>query len=224
VASRLGVKADQLAAVLAALGFRLLPSVALEAGQYGPPAPTMVEARRQEQRRPPRGPRAEREERRPRAQAAAAAPLAEAPAFIPPQIAAAAAQAAAAPKREGDHGRLQERRPPREAGRPRGPEAATDRPLPAGRRDRPRPDAAPQGSEAGRTGDAPRSDRPSPAEASRGDRPRQGDAPRGDRPFPPRGDRGPRPDRGERSWRDPKPSQGADPDSPFAVLAALLKK
>jgi ATP-dependent RNA helicase SUPV3L1/SUV3 len=224
VASRLGVKADQLAAVLAALGFRLLPSMPLEAGQYGPPAPTMVEARRQEQRRPPRGPRAEREERRPRAQAAAAAPLAEAPAFIPPQIAAAAAQAAAAPKREGDHGRLQERRPPREAGRPRGPEAATDRPLPAGRRDRPRPDAAPQGSEAGRTGDAPRSDRPSPAEASRGDRPRQGDAPRGDRPFPPRGDRGPRPDRGERSWRDPKPSQGADPDSPFAVLAALLKK
>ncbi|MCS6931893.1 MAG: helicase-related protein, partial [Acetobacteraceae bacterium] len=43
-ASRLGVKADQLAAVLAALGFRLLPPVPLEPGQYGPPAPAMVEA------------------------------------------------------------------------------------------------------------------------------------------------------------------------------------
>jgi hypothetical protein len=40
-------------------------------------------------------------------------------------------------------------------------------------------------------------------------------------PRPDRRDRGERP---ERVWQDPKPAKGADPDSPFAVLAALLKK
>jgi len=214
VASRLGVKADQLAAALGALGFRLLPAAPLEAGQFGPPAPAMVEARRPQRDRPPRRDWAAREERRPRPEPAAA-PAAEAPAFIPPQIAAAAAQPAAAPRREGgrDQGRRPDRTPPRAAAaRPDAPERDAARRHAARSPDRPgQPPSA----------DAPR-DRPRPAdhsragEAPRGDRPRHGDAPRGDR--------GPRPDRGERIWRDPKPAQGADPDSPFAVLAALLKK
>jgi ATP-dependent RNA helicase SUPV3L1/SUV3 len=42
LASRLSVRADLLPVVLRRLGFRLLPSVALSEGQYGPPAPSMV--------------------------------------------------------------------------------------------------------------------------------------------------------------------------------------
>jgi ATP-dependent RNA helicase SUPV3L1/SUV3 len=42
LASRLGLKADMLPAVLRALGLRLLPAPALAAGEYGPPTPPMI--------------------------------------------------------------------------------------------------------------------------------------------------------------------------------------
>ncbi|MBC9179756.1 DNA helicase, partial [Roseomonas ludipueritiae] len=48
VASRLGVKADALPAVLNALGFRLLPAEPLAEDAFGPPSPTMVGARRED--------------------------------------------------------------------------------------------------------------------------------------------------------------------------------
>jgi ATP-dependent RNA helicase SUPV3L1/SUV3 len=43
LASRLAVKAELLPGVLRALGFRLRPAAALEAGQYGPPAPPLMQ-------------------------------------------------------------------------------------------------------------------------------------------------------------------------------------
>ena len=108
-------------------------------------------------------------------------------------------------------------------GAPRDAQAA-DAPRP----DRPKRDDKPKG-------DRPQNDRP------RGDKPRE-DKPRGDKPFgdKPRGDRGPRPDKAD-GRRDGKPgdkrSDGAktfearpprekkaDPDSPFAILAALKGK
>jgi len=46
LASRLSVKAEQLPAVLRALGMRLLPPAALEEGMAGPPAPAMMMTRR----------------------------------------------------------------------------------------------------------------------------------------------------------------------------------
>jgi ATP-dependent RNA helicase SUPV3L1/SUV3 len=46
LASRLSVRADMLPAVLRGLGFRLLPSVALQPDCYGPPTPPMLTASR----------------------------------------------------------------------------------------------------------------------------------------------------------------------------------
>jgi ATP-dependent RNA helicase SUPV3L1/SUV3 len=43
LASRLAIKAELLPAVLRALGFRFRPAAALEAGQYGPPAPPQMQ-------------------------------------------------------------------------------------------------------------------------------------------------------------------------------------
>jgi ATP-dependent RNA helicase SUPV3L1/SUV3 len=233
IASRLGVKADQLAAALGALGFRLLPAMPLDAAQYGPPAPAMVEIRRHERpQRPERGPRPAGRAPEPRA---VAAPPAEAPAFIPPAIAAAMATPA---EQGAERPRRQDRRPQREpaGGMPqRRPEARGDRPPRDGR---PRGSERPQGGERPGGPLRPRSEERPPAEerapaaepARADDRQRRQpgpEAPRGDRPRPPGPDRGPRRDRGdrpERSWRDPAPSKGSDPDSPFAVLAALLKK
>jgi ATP-dependent RNA helicase SUPV3L1/SUV3 len=221
VASRLGVKAEQLGAVLAALGFRLLPPAPLEPGVYGPPAPAMVEARRPPARppRPQGGPRKASSAGGAAAAAEAPAAAAEAPAFIPPQIAAAAT--ARAERADGSatapgapaEGRPRRRKPPRPS-RPKGagaerPRAEDQRPAAAA------PEATPAAtSSEGQAGAAAAR----PAEA---DRPRT-DARRPDRP--PRPDRRDRSERPERVWRDPKPPPGADPDSPFAVLAALLKK
>ncbi|MBC9208627.1 DNA helicase, partial [Roseomonas aerophila] len=75
VASRLGVKADALPAVLATLGFRLLPVDALAEDAFGPPSPTMVGARREDGHRGRHGqPRHGRPQRDRRPQPAAAAP------------------------------------------------------------------------------------------------------------------------------------------------------
>jgi ATP-dependent RNA helicase SUPV3L1/SUV3 len=51
--SRLSIKADQLPAVLRALGFRLIPAATLDATVYGPPAPPQIAARRPSAVRPP---------------------------------------------------------------------------------------------------------------------------------------------------------------------------
>ena len=50
--SRLSLRAESLPPVLRALGIRLLPTVPLPEGQYGPPAPPMMAALRPELRRP----------------------------------------------------------------------------------------------------------------------------------------------------------------------------
>ncbi|MCQ4159848.1 DNA helicase, partial [Roseomonas sp. GC11] len=54
VASRLGVKADILPAVLQTLGFRLITAEPLAEDAFGPPSPAMVSARREEHRHGPR--------------------------------------------------------------------------------------------------------------------------------------------------------------------------
>ncbi|MDT8277983.1 helicase-related protein, partial [Roseomonas mucosa] len=54
IASRLGVKAEALAPALTALGFRLLNAEPLAEEMFGPPAPLMVAARRDEHRHHPR--------------------------------------------------------------------------------------------------------------------------------------------------------------------------
>ncbi len=46
LAPRLSVKADVLPVVLRCLGFRLIPSVSLPDGHFGPPAPVMIALRR----------------------------------------------------------------------------------------------------------------------------------------------------------------------------------
>ncbi|EHM03339.1 helicase protein, partial [Acetobacteraceae bacterium AT-5844] len=63
VASRLGVKADVLPAVLATLGFRLLPVEPLAEDAFGPPSPTMVSARREDRHRPRHHGRPQRDRR-----------------------------------------------------------------------------------------------------------------------------------------------------------------
>jgi ATP-dependent RNA helicase SUPV3L1/SUV3 len=218
VASRLGVKADALPAVLNALGFRLLPAEPLAEEAFGPPSPTMVGARREDHgrgNRPRHGQRPQRD-RRPQ-QAPAAAPQDGTPAE-----AVAEAGAEAAPRPEGG-------RPPRREGqRPQGDRPQGDRQQRGPRPDRgPRPPRDGQPAEA-RDGNRPPRDRQNRPEGERphGDRP-QGDRPRGPREDRPRGnrpfDKG-RDNRGNEgrtySFDTPKPAQ-ADPDSPFAVLARL---
>lgn len=77
-------------------------------------------------------------------------------------------------------------------------------------------------------GRGPQGDRPARQDRPQGDRP-QGDRPRGDRPFQDRqnrnrpegeGQRGPRPERVQ-VHQDRRRDKPADPDSPFAALAAL---
>jgi len=66
LASRLGMKADRLAPVLAGLGFRLLEPVPLEEGMYGPPTPLRVAQIRPQHhhgRGPRHGQRPDRQER-----------------------------------------------------------------------------------------------------------------------------------------------------------------
>lgn len=224
LASRLGVKGDMLPAVLEGMGFRLIPAVPLEEGQYGPPAPTRIGVLRPERpaqqhrgqrpgRRGPDGQEAaagRREDRRPRQDQPAEA-WDPAVMYGPP---------APAPEQRGPRRDVRGPRPhgPRREGGPQ-----QDRPRQHG----PRPEGAPQ--EGRREDRGPRPDRP------RFDRPRQdGPRPEGVAAEGRREDRGPRPDR--RPDRGPDRNRGAErqprewssgpkPDSPFAVLAQLkLKK
>jgi ATP-dependent RNA helicase SUPV3L1/SUV3 len=231
IASRLGVKADALPAVLNALGFRLLPSEPLAEGAFGPPSPAMVGARREDhgRGRPRQGQRPQHRDRRP--QQAAAATQDGAP---------AEAVAEASPRPDGHPPRREGQRP--QGDRPQGDRPQGERP-PRG----PRPNRAPQPPRENQPAEA-REARPprDPQNRPQGERPqgeqrqgeqRQGERPQGerfhgDRPRGPREDRprGNRPfdkgrdNRGNEgrtySFDAPKPAK-ADPDSPFAVLARL---
>ena len=112
VASRLGVKADTLPTVLNVLGFRLLTPEPLGEDAFGPPAPSMVSARREDHRnrfRPERRGGERRSERgpaRPPREAVAAGAEGAAPAE-------GGAEAASRPERERGP------RPPRREGGPR---------------------------------------------------------------------------------------------------------
>jgi len=215
VASRLGVKADALPAVLATLGFRLLPVDALAEDAFGPPSPTMVGARREDGHRGGRHgqPRHGRPQRDRRPQPAAAAP----------QDGAVPAEGAAVPA-EGTDAATQQR-PPRRDGRPnRGPRD--------GNRDGNRAPRPQEGQPAEARDATPRPPREGRPEFRQGDRPRgPRDGNRDDRNRGPRDDRprGGNRDRDQRgggnegrtySFDAPKPAK-ADPDSPFAVLAKL---
>ncbi|WP_426956672.1 helicase-related protein [Muricoccus radiodurans] len=206
VASRLGAKADTFPAVLGALGFRLVPAEPLAEDAFGPPAPQLVAARREEQH-PARGrrdgpPRRDRERPRregaPRpaeggeasapAEGAEAAPAETVEGTVPAEAGTAAPGEGAAPAREerrGDRPRRDDRRGPG------GPNRGPDR-------------------------------------GPRGDGQRRDDGPRGERQghFGPPGGRGPRPGGGNGGSRPPfqqprREEKQPDPDSPFAVLAKL---
>ncbi|WP_265547877.1 helicase-related protein [Roseomonas mucosa] len=209
IASRLGVKAEALAPALTALGFRLLNAEPLPEEMFGPPAPLMVAARRDEHRhhprhdqrgrnQPGRGPRQGGE----RGERSGGGASRTAPATTPEGEAPAAA--------EGEAG---------QAGTP----AETPRPreeTPRPREERPR-----DGNRQGRQGHRDeRHGKGGPSAGGqgnkeRGDRPR-GDRPRGDRPFSDRDRKG-----GDREPRvfqiGGKRDSGPDPDSPFAALAKL---
>ncbi|NMJ43278.1 DNA helicase [Roseomonas sp. JC162] len=165
LASRLGIKGENLGPVLDAMGFRLMPAETLEDGAFGPPAPARIaHARppRHEHHRGPRrdGPRQDQQQRGPR---------------------------------------REDRRPPRQdqpaegAAPAEGAQAEAPRP--------PRQDQRP-----------PRDQRQGPPRHGQGKGPQGG----GDRDR----DRGPRRPREERAALPPMPRA----DSPFAVLANLLKK
>ncbi|WP_379541310.1 helicase-related protein [Teichococcus cervicalis] len=207
VASRLGVKADILGAVLQTLGFRLVTPEPLAEDAFGPPSPAMVSARREEHRHGPRrhGPRREggnrgegnRGERGPRP-----------------------------PRRDA---RPRHRRRDRRGRRPAGDAPRPPREGPPERG--PRRDARPQGERQGDRGGDRGGERGGERQGDRaGDR--GGDrGPRGPRPDR-GGERGDRRDR--RPPRDDRQEprsfsfdggnakgKGPDPDSPFAVLARL---
>ncbi|WP_240791247.1 helicase-related protein [Roseomonas sp. AR75] len=211
LASRLGLKGDTLGMVLEAMGFRLIPAIPVEEGQFGPPVPARIGTLRAE--RPPRRP--------PQPERAQQAPRQEGPRWDP-------AVMFGPPIPRELRGPRPERGPRRD---PRRDGPRPDRARP----DAPRPEAAPA------EGGAPprREDRGPRPERPRFDRTRQ-DGPRPDGPPREgrRDDRGPRPDRprfdGPRRDRDrdregdraPREYQsGPKADSPFAVLAQLkLKK
>jgi ATP-dependent RNA helicase SUPV3L1/SUV3 len=210
VASRLGVKADALPDVLNALGFRLLAAEPLAENAFGPPAPTMVGARREEHHH--RGGRQRHDQRPQRDRRPQQAPAA-------PQE---GATVEAAPV-EGDGTPRPDSRPPRREGqRPQGDRPQRDaRPA---RGPRPPEGQPPEGQRPPREGRPEfRQNRPAGERSGerQGDRPRgpRDDRPRGNRPF----DKG-RDNRGNEgrtySFDAPKAAQ-ADPDSPFAVLAKL---
>ncbi|WP_314214589.1 helicase-related protein [Roseomonas mucosa] len=197
IASRLGVKAEALAPALTALGFRLLNAEPLAEEMFGPPAPLMVAARRDEHRhhprhdqrgrnQPGRGPR-QGGERGERSGGGASRTV---PATTPEGEAPAAA--------EGEAG---------QAGTP----AETPRP----REERPR-DGNRQGRQSHRD---ERHGKGGPSAGGQGNKER-GDRPRGDRPFSDRDRKG-----GDREPRvfqiGGKRDSGPDPDSPFAALAKL---
>ncbi len=209
VASRLGVKADALPAVLATLGFRLLPVEPLAEDAFGPPSPTMVSARREDRhhhrgRHHGRPQRDGQRDRRP-----------PAPAGAPQEGVTEGAEANA----EG--GAPARQRPPRRDGRPnRGPRPQDGQPRETPRENQGEAREGNRPPRENRHADRPRGPRPDQA---RGDRPRpprdRDDRPRGDRPFRDRDHRGGNEGR-TYSFDAPKSAE-ADADNPFAVLAKL---
>jgi ATP-dependent RNA helicase SUPV3L1/SUV3 len=149
---RLGIKGDQLGAVLAGLGFRLIEPAPLPEGMEGPPAPVLVAwARPERGPRRPEGPRQgqrppRREERRgPRPAEGEAAPPAEGEAPRPARQ------------------RREDRRGPRPEGAPPGPRPREERPREAGA-EAPRRDGPPRERERerGPRREERREDRPRP--------------------------------------------------------------
>ena len=196
VASRLGVKADVLPAVLATLGFRLLPVEPLAEDAFGPPSPTMVSARREDRHRPRHHGRPQRD-RRP--QPAGATQEGE------------AAAEGAAPAEAGAEGAAGQQRPPRRDGRPnRGPRGPRPQEGQGEAREGNRPPRE------GRQPDRQRGPRP---DQPRGDRPRP-PRDRDDRPRRDRDHRGGSNEGRTYSFDSPKGAE-ADADNPFAVLAKL---
>jgi ATP-dependent RNA helicase SUPV3L1/SUV3 len=200
LASRLGLKGDTLPEALEAMGFRLMPAVPLEEGQFGPPVPARLGVHRPERpaARAPRRP-ARPEPRPASARDGAGETWDPAVMFGPP-----------APLREA--------RGPRREGRGARPE---------GRRDGPRPGAPGVPAGPRREERGPRPDRVAGPGGERQEGRRDERSPRPDRPRFDRGPGGPRDrdrerggDRAPREWQS-----GPKPDSPFAVLAQLkLKK
>lgn len=205
LASRLGLKADALPAALEAMGFRLMPGGELPEGHHGPPTPTRIGLPRNEGQHHHRGPRRPHGDR--------------------PQ----------GDRSQGD--RPQGERPQGE--RPRGERRDWQRrgPRPDQRQAQPAEGAPPPVAEAGTEATvaaaAPAERQDGPRRDDRRDQQRQGPRPGGgqwqgkrpDRPRqegdgPRRDDRGPRRPREERVSLPPMPKA----DSPFAVLAKLLRK
>ncbi|MBO1073992.1 helicase-related protein [Roseomonas marmotae] len=214
VASRLGVKADALPAVLNALGFRLLPAEPLAEDAFGPPAPAMVGTRREEHHRGARP----RHQQRPQRGAGRPQQPTAAPQDGTPAESGAAGEAGATGETgaEATPARPDQRPPRRDGQRHQGKPSRG--PREGGRAPRPQEGQPAEAREGNRP---PREGRP---EFRQGDRPRgpRDDRPRGNRPFDKREGRDNRGNEGRTySFDTPKPAQSADPDSPFAVLAKL---
>ncbi|PZW38930.1 ATP-dependent RNA helicase SUPV3L1/SUV3 [Humitalea rosea] len=217
IVSRMGVKADALAGVLAALGFAQVPAEALPEGAFGPPTPPLVGPRPRGHEGQPRRRGGERpqQNRAPRSEGEAEPAETSAPTA---EGAPAAAPASRPPRRDGPR---QDRRD-----RPRGPRPAEAQPPTEGQQAPPAREARPAPGREGSTreggnrgaGAAPRRDGP-PRE---GQRPWQPRGPEGARGGARGGDRAPR----SQVLFEPKPSggRGPDPDNPFSVLANLLRK
>jgi len=215
IISRMGVKADALGGVLAALGFAQVPAEPLPEGAFGPPTPPLVASRPRghdgQQQRRRGGERPQREARPPRPDGEALPAPAEGEA-----VPAEGATANRPPRRDGP--RRDRQRGPR-------PPAIEGQPAAAGEQQPARDSRPPQGPREGNRGPGgpPRRDGP----------PREGQR-EGQRPWQQRGAEGGRGaggPRGERPARsqvlfEPKPSggRGPDPDNPFSVLANLLRK
>lgn len=217
LASRLGIKGDVLDMVLTAMGFRLMPAVAMEEGAFGPPVPARIGVLRPE-RPHPRPPRQDRPQRQAQPEGGPARwdPAVMFGPAIPREL------RAPRPDRGPRRDPARRDRPPR-TDRPRAadaPQAEAARASAAAQPSGGGPSQAPRGPRP----DRPRSDRPRPdggrADAPARDGRRDGQGPRGDRPRfdGPRRDRDT--DRGPREYQS-----GPKADSPFAVLAQLkLKK
>jgi len=200
--TRYGIKPENFAGVLAAMGFRLIEAEVLPEGMFGPTQPARVSwARPERAPRPERGPRPERAPRR-EGEGEARAPRGPRP----------------------DRGPRTDRGPRRDAPPAEAPAAgAPGADVPKREERQPRRPGAPGGA-FGKTGPGDRGPRP--------DGPRKFDGPRGprdDRPRGPRDDRprGPRDDRGgngeTRVFHQDKTAVAAE-DNPFAKLAALKLK
>jgi ATP-dependent RNA helicase SUPV3L1/SUV3 len=198
LASRLGVKGDVLGPVLEAMGFRLMPAEVLEEKAFGPPAPARIAHARPARPEHHRGPRRADQARGEGRDGQGRGDTRD-----------------GEPRGERREG---ENRGPRRDGQNRGPRRE-DRRGP--RPDQPASDAPPaEGAAPAEAAQAPRQDPrpPRPDNRPPRDQNRQGKGGgyQGDRDR----DRGPRRPREDRPALPSMPR----PDSPFAVLANLLKK